>query len=614
MALTPQSSFRDFMNEWCRQVTFLPPDEKQKRAYYWEHQQKNWFPALQWLTKRPNPFETNAWLWVDPTPSSQEEASVDDWVWKELLDPTHSPWKKFSSVCPVVNQDPFFQLVEPEPALEVADDEKNVAPDDFTCVICSGEVKYSWLYNCMMNDFTRSGLSRAEYQQKNYNVAQYTLDMTRLAHVPVNDDSSSDCRSFLETKEEHKGPIIRCTCDHLIHGQCALQWGNSSPPPESKSMISFVKLPTLPGPCVEFGLPRMLMPFKCPQCRATVSTFSVQVSSIPVNPTFPLIPAEYQTSILIDPETGEWGPYRLRRGALVWIFNLERYLGGEYGGGLGILKGYSSDSRNGICGGGGCFEILFLTPYPGDKLWIPVACVFDFSFFMRSSLPTRRQVDFALSRIEGNREAIQLYRPFLVQEPLQFWSVVRHPENPLWQGGGVLAPFQKVYQQLDVFFKNPRLRDHLQALISAHVSDTQSILVQSLPGAREFDLDDTILRLSRCTGYCQPSVDLMPIYNSIPNTGTLLQQLFPLRAEWNINLVMMVVFVVYVMGGYDIMPELNPNIKKDVWRLVPGLPDMNTVMPYPTFDCARIVVSFPNESSSSSSSSMANITGRRRPR
>ena len=195
-------------------------------------------------------------------------------------------------------------------------------------------------------------------------VARYvkTADFNSLQHL------SPDIVKEWQSNADIGMETVVPECQHPLHRKCMTRICmeaysvEESGLKECQKAASFVALPKMP----HWFLGKTT--YQCPVCRSQ--------QQCPPTKTFPV---EYDECCLAK---ATLGPYRLRPGALVWVYDQECQPGHPEAGSLGILLQSSLQQ---------C-QVKLIPASTESTIALPWRCVFDVAFLLTLGIPSREQV------------------------------------------------------------------------------------------------------------------------------------------------------------------------------------------------------------------------------
>lgn len=610
-SLNQQSSFAQFLSCWCAKNADMSREERRKRTYYWSWHAENWFDTLMYLSPEPTPanilLASRPWWTWDPTPQSPQDAGVTQSEWEDWLDPSGSSWLKYAELCTQVDDassqsrilTQALAAITGTPVSDRIVTQQEMVETEIQCPFCRETFHHPAVMVALQRDFTEFAraaslplsrelsfgpdpLSATVYryqlargaevnadpatvqqcieQQDEDAYAQHvqidaaaplTAHFIRTIAASANVDArhaEADVLSFLRHpySSESKGLLVRgLPCGHLYHEREAMTFASSY---RGRADTPIVYAPLA-------GREQSYAPFQCVTCRRVVDQLqdpeSQQIRSLR-EPVYELKE--------ISRQDAEWGPYRLRRGALVWYYPAGSAPGSPYSGQLGILRDFVPVGDQ--CDYGGCFIIDALLPQQQPSVQVPVGTVFDLSFFEQDRLPTREQVSHAFSRNLSLYITPPFVRtPYFATENVGLADIT-HPESIMFSDEE-RKTYQRKLDSIRTVVADASFRRRFAELWARHLTATESPLATTMRTTGVMGADALLDKMLLAMGYYasdhRPSLTVRPriavntFVQALQAWGSSEQN--PQAMQLRVSPEALVVWTNYAANGYDIAPE-----------------------------------------------------------
>ncbi len=553
--LNQHAPFVDFIRCWCHHTQNLDPGIRRQRAYYWAWQHANWFETLVYLTPS-TVLSTQPWWTWDPTPRSAEEASVDDATWRSDLDPAQTPWLHYADVCFQMHagEDHTQQLQEALASIlgfvDQPVSQRELEELKQECVICSNELGSALLFNLLHDDFQKWGAdSPAAYTRARLNAEGRPLtstfellrDWQRQTQLPLEIVVRVSEAFFAEPTLE-AGLALVLPCSHAYHDKCAHEWSvmQETMHKDALGQVGGLFAP-LKMPHDSAAVIRTKR-FSCPTCRKPATS-----ATVPPLGVLPLQGVEgYKTTPTVNTDA-EWGPYRLRKDALVWVYNVNAWPGGPYTGSLALLRSVDTSSAP---------PKFVVETFPLGYRWtVPMAAVFDVSFFELNMLPTRHELSTLMAQPFGTLLGGYFQNtPAFFTEPIGFEDYTRaRGLDP--RETDTRAEYVKLIQAMaDVDFDRT-----LATRLERHRAQTESPMLAGVSVPR-MDASALVAKMLDAMGWYQlPNPVNINFPNFIGNDFVEFarkhQQQNTAWAQSNVHVMELARFIAYARSGYDLLPD-----------------------------------------------------------
>lgn len=579
--LNQHAPFVDFARCWCQHTQDLDPKVRQQRAYYWAWQHANWFDTLVYLAPEEGGItpstllSTQPWWTWDPTPRSAEEAGVDDATWRTDLDPARSPWLRYADVCSQTDAgtDRTQQLQEALASIlgfvDQPVSQRELEELKQECVICSNELGSALLFNLLHEDFQKWGAdSPAAYTSARLGADGRPLTATfellrewqRKTQLPLEIVVRVSQAFFAEPTLE-TGLALVLPCSHAYHDRCAHEWSvmQETMHKDALGQVGGLFAP-LKMPHDSAAVIRTKR-FSCPTCRAPATS-----ATVPPLGVLPLQGVEgYKTTPTVATDA-EWGPYRLRKDALVWVYNVNAWPGGPYTGTLATLRSVDTSSVPP--------KFVVETVPLGYRWTVPMAAVFDVSFFELDMLPTRHELSTLMAQPFGTLLGGYFQNtPAFFTEPIGFHDYTRAQGLDVRETDTRAQYVNLIQAMADVNFDRT-----LAAQLDRHRAKTESPLLAGVSAPR-MAASALVTKMLDAMGWYQlPDRVNLNFLNFSGNDFVEFtrkhQQQHTAWAQSNVHVMELARFIAYARSGYDLLPDHSAALLPEArlhWTHIPAV-------------------------------------------